>query len=382
MLYHVKRASIFKMKPHAIRPSIPAQKHNPMTITLVVLVWVVLFMAAAEILLRTLCTYCTWTEVNGGKFESPYAINESSWYFVRPSNSIDSYHQPEFDYEIRTNSLGFRDIEHPLDKAFGETRILAIGDSFTEGQGAPFDQTWLSVMGHNMNRPESARQYTMIAAGVAGSDPFYEYRILLDKLLVYQPDIVMMVVNRSDANDVIVRGGEERFLPNGRVKGVEHPSDAAAWLYKHSHFARFILLEVFDYTHLLLYKSERGRRAMEVREKIKALIVKLDNQLKDRAVEFVLVVLPSRQDVERDRYNDLSDLQDLLDYSRARGIRTNEVKPYLMNKLADGSTQLDKLFWRKDYHFTPLGYRYVGEAVQEGLCSQKQEFPDLPCLNP
>ena len=362
------------MIPHALRPSIPAKKHNPMTVTLVVL-----FMAAAEILLRTLCSYCTWTEVNSGKFESPYAINEDSWYFVRPSNSVDSYHQPEFDYEIRTNSLGFRDIEHPLNKTSGEIRILAIGDSFTEGQGAPFDQTWLSVLGRNMDRSESALQYTMSAAGVAGSDPFYEYRILLDKLLVYQPDIVIMVVNRSDVTDVIVRGGEERFLPNGKVKGVEPPSGAATWLYKNSHFARFILLEAFDYTHLLVNKTERGRRAMEAREKIKALIVKLDKKLRDEAIEFVLVVLPSRQAIERNRYNDLPDLQGLLEFSRARGIRTIEVKPYLMNKLADGSARLDELFWHKDYHFTPLGYQYVGEAVQEGLCSQKQGFPDLPC---
>jgi hypothetical protein len=133
-----------------------------------VLFWVVLFVVAAETLLRVSCTYCTWIEINGGGFQSPYSINEDSWYFVRPENAIDSYHQPEFDYEIRTNSLGFRDIEHPLGKAAGELRILAIGDSFTEGQGAPFDQTWLSVLGRNLNRPETTHQYTVMAAGVAG----------------------------------------------------------------------------------------------------------------------------------------------------------------------------------------------------------------------
>jgi len=109
-------------------------------------------------------------------------------------------------------------------KAPGELRILAIGDSFTEGQGAPFDQTWLSVLGRNLNRPESTHQFTMMVGGVAASDPFYAYRILVDKLLAYQPDLVMMAVHRNDVIDAIIRGGEERFLPNGRVKGVEIPS--------------------------------------------------------------------------------------------------------------------------------------------------------------
>jgi hypothetical protein len=370
------------MEQEQFSPSKPASKLRPRTTALIVVFWVALFLVAAEMLLRALCSYCTWREVNSGTFQSPYAVNEDSWYFVRPKNSIDSYQQPEFDYEIRTNSLGFRDKEHPLDKAPGELRILAIGDSFTEGQGAPFDQTWLSVLAHNLNRSQSAHQYTMMAAGVAGSDPFYQYRILVDKLLAYRPDLVMMVVNGSDVIDVIVRGGEERFLPNGRVKGVEPPSGAVTWLYKNSHFARFVLIEAFDYTHLMISKSERGPRAAEALEKIQSLIVKLDNLLKDKGVEFILVVLPSRQDVERNRYNDLPDMQGLLDFSRAHGIRTIEVKPYLMDKLADGDTELDTLFWRRDYHFTPLGYRYVGEAVQQGLCDQEAD-PAIPlCPNP
>jgi lysophospholipase L1-like esterase len=371
-----------KLKLKESGPTKPASKHQPGTTTLILLFWVVVFLFAAEILLRVLCTYCTWTERNKREFQSPYYINEDSWYHVRQENLIARYHQSEFNYEIRTNSLGLRDIEHPLGKAPGELRILAIGDSFTEGQGAPFDQTWLSVLGRNLNRPEATRQYTIMAAGVAGSDPFYEYRLLVDKLFAYQPDLVMMVVNGNDVVDVILRGGEERFLPNGRVKGVEPPSKIVTWLYTNSHFARFVLFEAFDYTHLMITKSERGRRAVEALGKIEALIVRLDKLLKNKGVGFILVVLPSRQDVERNRYNDLHNMQGLLDFSRAHGIRTIEVKPYLMAKLADGDVELDEMFWRMDYHFTPLGYRYMGEAVQQGFCDQKQVLAKLLCPNP
>jgi len=368
-----------KLKQKEYQPLKPASRHQSRAVTLITLFWVVVFLVAAEILLRMTCAYCTWTETNKGRFESPYAINENSWYFVRTENSIGSYHQPEFDYEVRTNSMGFRDIEHPLTKASGEIRILAIGDSFTEGQGAPFEQTWLSVLGRNLNRQDSTHRYTVMAAGVAGSDPFYEYRILTDKLLAYQPDTVMMVVNGSDVIDVIVRGGEERFLPNGRVKGVEAPSGAVTWLYKNSHFARFVLFEAFDYTYLMITRPERSRRAVEALEKIQTLIVKLDRLLKAKGIEFILVVLPSRYDIKLDRYNELRNMQGLLDYSRANDIRTIEVKPYLMDKLADDKTDLDKYFWPRDHHFTPLGYRYVAEAVQLGMCDQNPEPEELPC---
>jgi hypothetical protein len=53
-----------------------------------------------------------------------------------------------------------------------------------------------------------------------------------------------------------------------------------------------------------------------------------------------------------------------------------------MAKLADGDVELDEMFWRMDYHFTPLGYRYMGEAVQQGFCDQKQVLAKLLCPNP
>lgn len=360
----------------------PAPKHPTRTTILVVLFWAIVFIVAAEFLLRELCSYCTWTESNNGRFVSPYAINENSWYLLREKNAVDNYNQAEFDYEIRTNSLGFRDVEHPLAKEPGEYRILAIGDSFTEGQGAPFDQTGLSVLDGNLNALNDAHRYRVMVAGVAGSDPFYQYRLLLDQLLVYQPDLVMMISNGSDVIDVMRRGGEERFLPDGRVRGVEPPMPAVAWLYEHSHFARFILSEVFDYTYLMVTKSERGRRVAAAQEKMTALILKLDRLLQDQGIEFVLVVLPDQREVERDTYDDMRDLQGLVDFARANGVATIEVKPYFVERVTSGDSKLADLYWPKDFHFTPLGYRYMGEAIQQGLCELKPDMAQQLCQDP
>jgi lysophospholipase L1-like esterase len=357
----------------------PTPKHRARTTILVVLFWVVVFLAASEFMLRQLCSYCTWTESNNGRFESPYAINENSWYLLSKKNSIENYNQAEFDYEIRTNSLGFRDVEHPVAKAPGEYRILAVGDSFTEGQGAPFDQTGLSVLDRNLNHLDDTHRYRVMVAGVAGSDPFYEYRILVDKLLVYQPDLVMMITNGSDVIDVLRRGGEERFLADGRVKGVEPPAPKLAWLYEHSHFARLVLSEAFDYTYLLVTKSERGRRVVAAQEKMTALILKLDGLLRDQGIEFVLVVLPDKREVDRDTYGDLRNLQGLVDFCRSNGVATIEVKPYFVEQLTNGNSELDALYWAKDFHFTPLGYRYMGEAIQQGLCKLKPDMAQQFC---
>lgn len=225
-------------------------------VVLTVLCWTALFVIAAELLLRWTCNYCTWMEQNGGSWESPYRVDETTPYLLRAPSTVSSYGQPEFDFELRTNSLGLRDIEHPLDKAPGEFRVLAVGDSFTEGQGASFEETWTAVLGRHLDRVDPDR-YTVMVGGVAGSDPFYASRLLVDRLLDYRPDLVLMVVNFSDIIDVIIRGGDERYAIEGRTSPIsDPPSGLPVWLFEHSHFCRFVMMEALGYTHLLMTKAE------------------------------------------------------------------------------------------------------------------------------
>ena len=134
------------------RPNFFHSKKRVRDILIFTLISICLFIPAAEVTLRALCTYCTWTEQNQGRYVSPYAMRASSWYHVRSPNAVSNYQQQEFDYEIRTNSLGFRDIEHPISKPPGELRIIVIGDSFVEGQGAPLRTDLAESTGENAQR--------------------------------------------------------------------------------------------------------------------------------------------------------------------------------------------------------------------------------------
>ncbi len=329
---------------------------------LLALVSLAVFLPAAEATPRARCSYCSWSEANQGRSVTPYEYPVNSWYLVRPKNAILRYEESEFNFEIRTNSLGFRDIDHPRAKPLGEVRILAIGDSFTEGQGAPFDETWLSKIARALSNADDGKRYRVICAGVAGSDPFFEYRILVDQLLAYEPDLVLLVVNHSDVLDVMVRGGMERFLPDGTLRVGEPPP--LTGLYKVSHFARFILLELFDYTHFVISRSEQSRRMNESLLELERLLVELEALLGRRGLDFELVVLPFRSELRRNEYDRL---QELLDFASERGIAAIDAKPYLHAKLAHGDAKLGEVYWPEDGHFTPLGYRYVAEAVMEQL---------------
>src|SRR5262245_5598538 len=56
------------------------------------------------------------------------------------------YLDDQHSVTVAFNSLGFRDDEFPVDKQPGELRMLALGDSFTHGQGVEATDSWPEVL--------------------------------------------------------------------------------------------------------------------------------------------------------------------------------------------------------------------------------------------
>jgi len=71
--------------------------------------------------------------------------------------------------------------------------------------------------------------------GVSGSDPFYSYYILRYKLLKYHPDLVVLTINKTDFDDFVCRGGDERFLSNGKIQTKSRP--VIEWFFSKKSFA-------------------------------------------------------------------------------------------------------------------------------------------------
>lgn len=76
---------------------------------------------------------------------------------------------------IYTNSLGFKDEKiRDVEKKTDRYRILFIGDSFTEGSGLPFDQTFVGKFSKSMQSHNSE----ILNAGVVSYSPkVYLYRL-------------------------------------------------------------------------------------------------------------------------------------------------------------------------------------------------------------
>jgi hypothetical protein len=178
---------------------------------------VIVAVTLLEVILLVTGLNKTYMEQRAGVYQSPYDQNMGNYYNVRFPHDTLLLKSPEFTFPRTVNSLGHSDKEWNRSKDSPVIRILTLGDSFTEGDGAPVDSTYPKLMesilrkkGHNVE---------VLNAGVAGSDPFFGYRNLKDRLLAFDADVVVQTIYSDDMLfDIPLRGGMERFVDDTVIR--------------------------------------------------------------------------------------------------------------------------------------------------------------------
>jgi hypothetical protein len=133
----------------------------------------------------------------------------------------------EYEVEVKINSLGLRDYERPYQKPPGTFRILALGDSLTEGLQVPLEQTFTArlekCLAGQVNQPVE-----VINAGVSAYGPGDELLFFTQTGLNYDPDLVLTalyigndfedMIRDIDGNMIQSFGGYQFYLKEGRLE--------------------------------------------------------------------------------------------------------------------------------------------------------------------
>jgi len=326
------------------------------------LVLFVIFIATAEAVLRITGVVETWMERNGGDYIYIYNKKHDSWFWTRPKNSTTNYEQKEFSFERKTNSEGIRDIDHPKEKPADEFRIITIGDSFTEGHGVAFEDGWAKVLEKKLNESSPDKKIRMIMGGVSGSDPIYGYKLLEKRLLEYDPDLVIVAINKSDIDDIAIRGGADRFLPDG-TSAIPKGSNRLEKYWAKCHLLRAIMKGVFRYDNNLMSPDERtARRKQALRMMVDA--AKAFRELGNReGFEFLLVTHPM---IEEASGNEMA-----LEFIEGEIVKNKiehlNLLEYYNDQLGDDRYRILEYYWPMDKHHNKEGYELFASGVAKKL---------------
>src|ERR1041385_5795637 len=107
-------------------------------------IFVVFFITcvSCELIIRWSGVFNTYMERIGGDYSTYYNQVYPTWCWTYTPGKIFNMRHGEFNYVYKTNSLGIREREFPKEKDDSVTRIITIGDSFTDGVGAPYDSSY------------------------------------------------------------------------------------------------------------------------------------------------------------------------------------------------------------------------------------------------
>jgi len=279
-------------------------------------------------------------------------------------------------YRVRTNSLGFRDaMVRAIPLRSASPRLILIGDSFTEGLGVMFEDTYAGLL----QRCLAARGIQVLNAGVMSYSPSIYFRklkyLLEDQGLTF--DYVMVALDLSDIGDearhyetdslgrVISRPENESTEPGARLRSllIDHSlllhvvhqvrASAAARRADPSHYT--------DWTNDPRAYREYGARGLKLAvERMDSL----DKLLHDHGIGLAIVVYPYPGEVAR---HDSTSLQVRV-WRRWAAEHRDPFFDLFPAFLSSGSGQasIADNFIAHDVHWTARGHRLVAQTLLEG----------------
>ena len=301
----------------------------------------------------------TYPELNGGFYRNPFASQMGRFHVYLPGQSVEAA-KYEFTHRRVASSIGLTDGELPAAKRSGEYRIVALGDSFTEGVGTPADGTWVRVMQRALAARYPRIAVTTYNAGVSGSDPINEFVLLKEKLLPLRPDLVIVATNASDVNDTVMRGGRERFLPDGRVRYREGP----AWepVYAASYVARMVAHNVLGYNRVLIRHANMAEESASAVATLAATFDDFERLCRAEGIGLLVAMHPVLNEAASGAYD-----PSFAQLARALRERPNiNVVDVLGEFSRDGTITTQnaaEFYWKRDLHHNPRGYDALGNVI-------------------
>lgn len=318
------------------------------------------FVISFELLLRISGVMKTTTEKQGNGYYTFFRQEVDSWFHTYQPNDTVIYEQSEFSYINYINEFGNRERSIEFFKDTNAIKVFCLGDSFTEGDGAPYDSTWVKRL-ENLSNENCDTNFIFYNAGVCGSDVFYTKKLLTEKLIKLKPDYVIESINDSDLPDVVYRGGKERFNKDGTTSGKVGPR----WekYYKYSHIFRFIVAVFFNYDENLFVKGKEFETEFEALQLVKNQVIETADWCKNNNIPYIAFLhpVPSGWKHQEDIY--IAFLDAFEDIPYVHNLTPKFKKSFENRNIKDYS-------WEENAHFNGKGYYVMGDIYYETLIKE------------
>jgi lysophospholipase L1-like esterase len=287
--------------------------------------------------------------------------DSKSEYKTNPSNSSYTYKSVDFCFQHVYNEYGLRERKNMVKLFNGKELILTFGDSFTEGVGTTQDSTWQSILERNLNKLVSDK-YFVANAGVSGYDPVDTYSLcslLSDEL---KPDYVILSFGTNDITDLIQR---DKFELDDKSDNFFQP--LGYYFYSWSYLFRVFSTCVYDYPELFMNEAKFKRKCTKSANLIAEISESVAAEGKTKSYKTIIVFYPVKYEMITGKYN-MPEVQNTIDELKNNpDILVVDILQFFNNTKESFIIPADILYWSRDGHMTPPGYRMWAEILSSEM---------------
>ncbi len=323
-----------------------------------------LALSIAELAVRLSDSQKTYLEQRDNIYRSYYDMAPTAgWYLAWDTGRSHYMNSPEFKYWRPTNEHGMGDYSFDSLSRLDGVKIMAMGDSFTEGDGAPYDSSWVKQLERILNENRSGKPVITMNAGICANDPVFSVFQFKNELLRYRPHIAILCMNDSDIHDIKARGGFDRFRPDSTVVYSGRP-----WwepFYAINHLFRLFTAKMLG-LDFNFYPEKKFNESIPAFTDSLKHTANLFAELCDlNSIAPVIVFLPLKGELSKDEYTP---------YCAAAVEKLGRLPNAVFIDVLDfyrrkwkGSATAKELYWEHDNHLNSLGYKMVAEAIEEKI---------------
>lgn len=341
---------IFKLLFDLLKISKQNQKHFNYLIYLILVI---------EVLLRVSVKRNRINDIGNHKYHAQYSSEFINTYYTSPPFSKIKNNYSEFVFERTYNSLGFSDKEWNINKN-NKIRILCLGDSFTEGDGVISDSSYVSILRNNLKN--KYQNVEVMNAGHCGSDPFFNFKVYQEKLQKYDPDIILQEFSHNDFYyDIVIRGGNERFINNKKLQFREPP----IWekIYARSYIFRILIHSIGGYNMQLIKEDKMFKIINENTLKSAELFKKYKELTDKNETELIAFTFPVYVQFDN---NENIDFQKKIDSSFSKfDLKFYNLQQCYREKVKNEKSNPSDYYWDIDGHHNAKGYEMMAKCLEE-----------------
>ena len=290
------------------------------------------------------------TLITAGRFR--LSSNPDIGYELVPYFENNGKKQLYFEFQGRSNHLGFRDRDHALQKDPGTCRLLVLGDSLT--MGLYIDRTedvFTSVLERTLT--ERGKRVEVLNFGVSGYNTQQEVATLVEKGLAYAPDVVILAYCLNDVEEM--NGGVmTKLRVEKKERGGIDQSMLSPWL------ARSALYRlIYSRWWSASAEKERKARRMKLKQDTVEPSLRLLRKTADRyGFKTVVAVFPPRENRRSPERR-----QRITELCAANGFACFDLQPVFDERAGTAGENLMHDGW----HPSVAGHQCAGQALADYL---------------